>query len=357
MRTCPPIRTSLASAQRRQLWLPALLSLLCALPLSAQNVPVISGAIGYLNTTNAGSLFFQAPILAPTVTAPLGKHFLAESRFDFREFFGQVGNKGDYLGTFFKSTQYLQLDAIVSPHLTIVGGRFLTPFGTYNERQTPIWIQRLPDAPMVFAIGTRTGAAGNGGEIRGVVFSRPKVQLNYTGYFSGRSSISQFQTQRATGGRGDLYFPTTRVEIGASYARALQGVQYNSWGTHFWWLPKNSQLQVRSEYAHGPHAQGYWIEVPYRLSRFGSETSFIGRAEPVFRMQQIFRNSPSTPGQSDALPAVDTQQADFGLDYHLDHEVRLNTSYSRKFASTGNSNIWDVSLTYRFLFPAWRSKK
>jgi hypothetical protein len=34
--------------------------------------------------------------------------------------------------------------------------------------------------------------------------------------------------------------------------------------------------------------------------------------------------------------------------------VRLNTSYSRKFSSTGNANIWDISLTYRFLFPMWR---
>jgi hypothetical protein len=108
---------------------------------------------------------------------------------------------------------------------------------------------------------------------------------------------------------------------------------------------------VRSEYAHAPGAQGYWIEAAYRLSQLGGADSIIGRLEPVFRMQQVFRNGPSPV---DGLPAANTQQADFGLDYNFSHNVRLNSSYSRKFSKTGDANIWDVSLTYRFLFPLWR---
>lgn len=57
------------------------------------------------------------------------------------------------------------------------------------------------------------------------------------------------------------------------------------------------------------------------------------------------------------LPSADTRQADFGFDYHLPHEVRLNTSYSRKFSTNGNANISDMPLTYRFLFPVWRGHK
>lgn len=111
---------------------------------------------------------------------------------------------------------------------------------------------------------------------------------------------------------------------------------------------------MRSEYAHGPHAQGYWLESSYRLSQWRGPDSFLGRVEPLFRMQQTFRNS---PGAGDGLPAADTQQADFGLDYHLPREVRFNVSYSRAFSSAGNANIWDLSLVYRFLFPVWRRKK
>jgi hypothetical protein len=29
----------------------------------------------------------------------------------------------------------------------------------------------------------------------------------------------------------------------------------------------------------------------------------------------------------------------------------LNGSYGRQFSSLGNSNVWNVQVTYRFLFP------
>jgi hypothetical protein len=110
---------------------------------------------------------------------------------------------------------------------------------------------------------------------------------------------------------------------------------------------------LRSEYARGQHAQGYWVEADYRPDSFGSLDSWIGRLEPVFRMQQTFRIDAIA---SDSLPAANTQRADFGLDYNLPHNTRILTSYSRQFASTGNSNIWETGIVYRFLFPAWKGK-
>jgi len=334
--------------------LAALISLMVPFQmLRAQNTPVISGAVGLLNSRNDGVNFFQ-PVLAPVVVAPLGKLFLFESRFDLREFYIQQNGTGAYQGTFFGSTQYLQLDYIASPHLTVTAGRFLTPFGTYNERLTPIWIPNFQDAPLIYQIGTRTTGSSDGGMLRGVVFSKPSVQMNYVGYFSASSDVSQFQSARSAGGQVDFYFPGKRVEIGTSYSRFLQGTNYNSVGAHFWWLPWRSPLQVRSEYAHASGAQGYWIEAAYRLSQWSGEDSILGRLEPVFRMQQVFRNGPSPVG---GLPAANTQQADFGLDYNFPHDVRLNSSYSRQFSSTADANIWDVSLTYRFLLPLWRGRE
>ncbi|HTJ29489.1 MAG TPA: hypothetical protein VL346_03265 [Acidobacteriaceae bacterium] len=328
-----------------------LILLLLAPAAMAQDVPLISGGLGFLDSNNAGANSMQ-PVLAPVIAVPLGNHLLAESRFDFREFYGRKdGRSGPYQGTFFKSTQYLQLDYIATPKVTFTAGRFLTPFGTYNERLSAIWIQKFQDAPLIFTIGTRTTGSSDGAMIRGALFSMPKVQLNYTGYFSVSSGINQFQSARSAGDRIDLYFPGKRLEIGTSYARFLQGIHNNSVGVHLWWLPWRSPLQVRSEYAHGEHAQGYWLETSYRLSQWRGENSVLGRLEPLFRMQQVFRSSPDP---SDGLPSADTKRADFGLDYHLPHEVRVNTSYSRKFSANGNANIWDVSLTYRFLFPAWR---
>ena len=332
-------------------WLAALVILVVSPQLlRAQNVPVISGGVGFLDTTNAGVNFFQ-PVVAPVIVAPFRK-FLFESRFDLREFY--IQQNGGYQGTFFGSTQYLQLDYIASRHLTVTAGRFLTPFGTYNERLTAIWIPNFQNAPLIFPIGTRTTASSDGGMLRGVVFSKPSVQMNYVGYFSASSDVSQFQSSRTAGGRIEFYFPNQRLEIGTSYSRFLQDTHNNSVGAHFWWLPWRSPLQIRSEYAHGPHAQGYWIEAAYRLSQWNGPDSILGRLEPVFRMQQVFRNS---PGPGDGLPAANTQQADFGLDYNFPHDVRLNSSYSREFSETGNANIWNVSLTYRFLLPLWRGRE
>ena len=126
-------------------WLAALVILVVSPQLlRAQNVPIISGGVGILDTTNAGVNFFQ-PVVAPVIVAPFRK-FLFESRFDLREFY--IQQNGGYQGTFFGSTQYLQLDYIASRHLTVTAGRFLTPFGTYNERLTAIWIPNFQNAPL-----------------------------------------------------------------------------------------------------------------------------------------------------------------------------------------------------------------
>lgn len=320
---------------------------------TAQRTPIISGGIGFLDSTNTGAHFFQ-PVIAPLVAAPIGSHLLAESRFDFREFVGRKNGKtGPYEGTFFKSTQYLQLDYIANPRLTLVVGRFLTPFGTYNERLSPIWMQNFQDAPMIAAIGTRTTGSSDGAMLRGVLFASNAVHVNYLGYFSAMSGVPQLQSARTAGDRIDIVFPSKRVEIGTSYGRFLQATHSNSFGMHFWWQPWSIPLQVRSEYAHDRHAQGYWLETGYRLSQWSGPESVIGRLEPLFRIQQVFRNS---PGPGDGLPSADTQQADFGLLYHFPHETRFTASYSRKFSAMGNGNIWDLAITYRFLFPMWRGK-
>ncbi len=115
----------------------------------------------------------------------------------------------------------------------------------------------------------------------------------------------------------------------------------------------DAAFRLRSEWARGAYGQGYWIEADYRPTQFGGLNSWVGRFEPLFRMQQTFKTSHAG---SDPLPGVNTQRADFGLDYNLPHNTRILTSYSRQFSSAKDINIWETGVTYRFLFPAWKGK-
>jgi hypothetical protein len=332
----------------------ALLSLgvLCSAPgLAAQDIPLLSGGVGFLTNTSAGSTTYQT-LAVPVLAAPIGQHLLIEARGTLAETFSPQGNGQGYNTSRFLAWSYAQADYIATSHLTVVGGYFPTPFGTYNERLIPIWINNLQDAPLIFPIGTGT-TAGLGGMVRGNMFSTENVSISYAAYVSAGSTNKQFQSFRSTGGQVSVYLPKARLEIGTSYGRLREGNHSNAFGTDVWWEPAKIPLKIRSEYAHQPHSQGYWIETDYRLAQFHGYESLIGRLEPVFRLQQTFRNSPDP---TDGLPAANTQRTDFGLDYHLPHEVRINTSYERQFSSTGNFNIWETGIVYRFLFPAWRGK-
>jgi hypothetical protein len=320
---------------------------------AAQNTPLVSGGVGFITQTNGGNTTYL-PVISPLIAAPLGNHFLVESRATLVEsYFPRGGGKSGYDHSFFTGLSYAQLDYLASDHVTVVGGEFLTPFGTYNERLTPIWISNFASAPLTFSLGTMGTGSGLGGMVRGSAMSNAKLSIDYAAYFSAASTNEQIQTQRSTGGKAEVYFPHQRLELGTSYGRLLEGAHENFAGAHLWWLPAEIPIKLRSEYAHGEHSQGYWAETAFRFSRSSSVDTPLSRLEPVFRWQQTFRNSPDS---RDGLPAADTQRSDFGLDYHFPHEIRINASYSRQFSSTGNRNVWETGIVYRFLFPTWRGK-
>jgi hypothetical protein len=319
---------------------------------AAQDVPLISGGVGFVTSTNGGNTSYT-PVIAPLLSAPLGNHLLVESRATILDsYFPKGGGQPGYQHASFLGLDFLQADILANRHVTVVAGQFLTPFGTYNERLSPIWISNFETAPLTFALGIGT-AHSVGGMLRGSLASNARANFDYAAYFSAASTNEQFNAERAAGGRGSLYLPAAHLEVGASFNRLLQGTRENFTGIHLWWEPANSSLRLRSEFASGQHARGYWVEAGYRLNRFGGDEGFLARFEPLIRMQQTFR---SQPDANDTLPSANTQQADFGLDYHLPHEFRINSSYSRQFSSTGNRNIWQTGISYRFLLPAWRSK-
>lgn len=313
------------------------------------DVPILSGALAFQGTTSGGVNSFQ-PIIVPVLVAPFGDHWVIESRGEIQGFIAREnGTSGPYSGQFFASFHYLQVDYIANSHLTVTVGRFLTPFNIYNER-FPLWIANLEDTPIIFTIGTRTSASSNGGMVRGVAVARSTWLLNYTAYASTSTTTENLQSGRAAGGRIGLFLPQVGVELGASYQGFLQSGDYNAAGTYFAWQPPQIPLDVRAEYAHSPGGQGYWLEGAYRFAANRDMSSWLSRLQAVARVQQYFKGRPMP---EDLLPSADVNQFDFGLNYYLPHNVRLNGSYGREYSSRGNANIWNFEIVYRFLFPAW----
>lgn len=323
-------------------------------PGTAQDTPLISGGVGFFTSTKGGKTNY-VPDFEPLLAAPIGQHILVESRAELLEGFSpNGGNQPGYSHSHYIALAYLQGDVLVSRHLTLVAGDYLIPFNTYNERLSPVWIGNFQDGPLIAPLGTFSGGSGLGGQVRGNALERNKLSLNYAWFYSARSGNEQFTAKRGTGGRASLYLPNQCLEAGLSYDRLLQGTHENFWGTYVWWEPKDTALRLRSEFGRGQHAQGYWVEADYRSQAFGGLDSAIGRIEPVFRMQQTFRRDTIA---SDSLPSVNTQRADFGLDYNLPHNTRILTSYAREFSAAGNHNGWETGIVYRFLTPAWKGKK
>ena len=318
--------------------------------LAQETVPILSGGAGFFGASAAGAQYYQ-PVLAPVLTVPLGKKWLIESRADLREFVSREnGTSGPYQGKFFGTLEYLQLDYLADSHVTITAGRFLTPFGIFNERLSAIWIDKFQDPPVIAAIGTGRGYS-DGFMLRGPLLARPGFQLNYAAYFSTLSTVEKFESQRGTGGRVGIFLPGTRLEFGASYRRTLEAGGENSAGVDLSWAPYAAPVEIKSEWAHSDSGHGYWIQASYRLSHLTGSDSGFGRLEPVIRMQQFFR-SKAVPG--DSLPSGNLERPEFGLNYYLPHEIRLNGSYARQyFSNTTDSNVWEFGITYRFLFPLW----
>jgi len=337
-----------------------LLLLFCVLPtlLTAQAldpvleterpVPVLTGNAGFFTNVTSGKDEL-VPSINPVILLPLGDRWLIESRAEFKGAFQRPDGGGSYGGKVEQEVDYLQVDYIANRYVTVTAGRFLTPFGIYNERLYPIWIRSLQPTPLIFPLGT---GSSDGAMVRGGFSVNPKVDLNYATYFSTLSTVNKFESDRTAGGRLGFFLPGPRIEAGASWQKELQHERSNAFGFHFAWQPTALPLNLRSEYARSHDGSGYWFEAAYRLSQVPFWQKALRRTEVVGRAQQLFAGEISEKEAEEyGLPYVNTRQGDFGLNYYLRDGLKAAASYSRRFNSDGNMNLWTVGIAYRFAFP------
>ena len=315
-------------------------------------VPVLSGSAGTFSFVTAGENEFNAQI-NPVILIPLSDRWLVEGRAEFEGAFQRSPNGGPYGGPVSKNLDYLQVDYIANSHLTVTAGRFLTPFGIFNERLYPIWIRSLQQDPLIFPIAT---GSSDGMMLRGGFAANPKANLNYAVYVSAVSTgHSNLESDRNVGARMGVFLPGSRMEVGASWQKLLQDERSNAFGFHFAWQPVLLPLSMHSEYARSNRGSGYWIDGAYRLSQVHFWRKTMRHTEFATRLEQFYSGQISPDEAAGfGLPAANTREGEFGVNYYLRDGLKAVASYGRQFSSAGNLNLWTVGLAYRFLVPLGR---
>jgi hypothetical protein len=312
-------------------------------------VPILSGSAGYFNFVTGGQNLIDTQV-NPVLLVPLGDHWLVESRAEFEGQFQRPPGGGPYGGPVDKHLDYAQVDYIASPYVTVTAGRFLTPFGIFNERLYPIWIRALQFDPLILGIGT---AASDGAMLRGGFPVNATANMNYAVYFSAASiGVTGVESERHVGGRIGFFLPGPRLEVGGSWQKTLQDTRKNAFGFHMGWQPTKVPLSMHAEFARSFYGTGYWVEGAYRLSQVHFWQKAMRRTELVGRGQQFF-NGPAgwNVAQQWNLPVANTREGEFGINYFLRDGLKGAASYGRQFSSWGNANVWSVGIAYRFLIP------
>jgi len=318
-------------------------------------VPILTGNIGAFSFVSGGHNLIDTQI-NPILLIPLGDRWLIESRAEFEGQFQRPPNGGPYGGPVDKHVDYAQIDYIANSYLTVTAGRFLTPFGIFNERLYPVWIRALQPDPLILPINT---APSDGVMFRGGVPVNAKANVNYAAYVSATSiGIGSVDSERHVGARMGVFLPGPRLEVGCSWQRTLQDTRKNAFGFHMGWQPAKVPLNLRSEFAHSFEGSGYWIEGAYRLSQAHVWQKTMRHTEVVARIQQFYTGEISADGAAAlGLPGADTREADFGINYFLRDGLKGIASYGRQFSSAGNFNQWSFGVAYRFLVPLGRVRE
>jgi hypothetical protein len=311
-------------------------------------IPVVTGFMAFQSSFAPGEKHIN-PVFDPLLLVPLGNRLLIESEFEMN--LDVVRSEGQWgPAVVDHGIEYLQLNYIAHPNLTITAGRFLTPFGIYRERVHPLWVRNLQEEPIIFAMNANSS---NGAMLRGAARLTSSANLTYATYYSIPTSWTLMTSDRRAGGRASLFFPNKRLEIGASFSRTLGDLSYNMFGIDATWNLKKIPLDIRAEgLRNATLGSGYWVEGAYRLNKLGSN-QFLRKSQFALRGEQYF-----APGMApmsdmggdmmDELPDRNTKRIGIGWNYYLTNGIRLNTSFGHNFALGEDRNTWGAGITYRF---------
>jgi hypothetical protein len=320
-------------------------------PEATKPVPVLQTSGAFQTVFDAGETHIH-PLFTPVLLVPFGERWLFEARGTFESDLAQQPGVSGFHGVVQKEEEYAQLDFIASPYMTLTVGRFLTPFGIFNERLYPVWIRNLASDPLTLPIGIGPSNASTGAMIRGGFKANEHFNINYAVYYSTLVTVSPMDSNRFAGGRASIFIPMARLEIGGSYQHLLQDDHSNLFGFHMAWQPPKLPLNLRAETARSSVGSGYWVESAYMLTQVPFAQNQLRHTQLVARMQQFFTG----PVPANSVLPVNTNMFEFGVNYYFMDGLRAMSSYGRQFAPQGNGNVWTLALTYRLVTPLGRGE-
>jgi hypothetical protein len=308
--------------------------------------------VGGYSKFNGQTGIWQSPSYNPWFLLQLNNKFLLEVNLGFTTSGVGVGQS--------------QVDWFVNNNLTVVAGRFLTPIGSFNERISPQWINKLPDNPVMFnqviPLTSTDGIQLRGSRYLGGL----PYKLEYSAYLGNGFQLAQplkagqlttvSDLGRITGGpdatnskaygtRLGMWIPRSGVNFGFSgytngiFAPNLRS-HYSLWDFDFNYHRGNwdfrteyggNQQQAGPIIGHDIHRQGLYTQIAYR--NYNANNLHLSRLEGVFRYG--FANIQGIDPKALALTAfgnplqvpVTRDQYTFGLNYYFYPSMFVKFAY------------------------------
>ena len=101
-------------------------------------VPILTGNAGTFSFVTGGQNLIDTQIQSDSSRASRRSLAGGVAASAFEGMFQRPPGGGPYGGPVTKHIDYAQIDYIASPYVTVTAGRFLTPFGIFNERLYPV---------------------------------------------------------------------------------------------------------------------------------------------------------------------------------------------------------------------------
>jgi hypothetical protein len=264
--------------------------------------------VSYTDEENASSTFENGHF-NPIILAKLSDNILMESEVEYETGGSEIG------------LEYGQIDWLLNDYMTLVAGKFLVPFGVFNERLHANWINKAPNRPLPMREVIPVDWSDTGLQMRGNIpvgdfidFIPERITTEYAVYAvnglegtEGASlrdlrgaSVTDDNNNKAVGGRIGVIAPPW-MEGGVSLYQGAYTPRNDSHsitsfgfdGAFFWkdiaelrgeWIFTDQQIMSQTLQKDGWSLQGAYklADLAYLLSNLPG-SSFLGRCEFVLR--------------------------------------------------------------------------